>query len=115
MAVTTGTITLYTLATSALALCFGALFPQFDTENAAQIPTSFGGLVFMMASVCLLGLVIALEAQPVLAHVRAHQAGRPLPFSLEVALPFALAAGLCIVTTLSSLRIGLRKVSELET
>jgi len=114
MAVTTGTITLYTLAASALALCFGALFPQFDTENAAKIPTSFGGLVFMMASVCLLGVVIALEAQPVLAHVRAQQAGQPMPVGYDVILPFVLAAALCVVTTLSSLRIGLRRVSELE-
>lgn len=114
MAVTTGTITLYTLATSALALCFGALYPQFETENAAQIPTSFGGLVFMMASVCLLGVVIALEARPVLAHVRAYQADRPLELTLDVAVPIALAAGLCLATTLLSLRIGLRRVGELE-
>src|SRR5467141_1504602 len=40
-----------TFAIGALALSFGALFPQFETENAAQIPTSFGGLVFMMATI----------------------------------------------------------------
>ncbi|MFB3110446.1 MAG: hypothetical protein ACE10G_00260, partial [Gemmatimonadales bacterium] len=44
------TIVLLTLAISALALGFGALYPQFETENAAQIPTSFGGLVFMMTT-----------------------------------------------------------------
>ena len=43
------TITFMTLAIAGLALGFGTLFPQFETENAAQIPTSFGGLVFMMA------------------------------------------------------------------
>src|SRR5690606_33347750 len=59
-----GTIALYTLAASALALGLGALYPQYDTENAAQIPTSFGGLVFMMSSVVLLALVIAVEARP---------------------------------------------------
>ena len=48
------TIVLYTLAASALALSFGAFYPRFDTENAAQIPTSFGGLVYMMASLSLL-------------------------------------------------------------
>ena len=46
-----GTIVLFTLAASAMALSFGAIYPQFETENAAQIPTSFGGLVFMMSSV----------------------------------------------------------------
>ena len=40
-----------TLALAGLALGFGTLFPQFETENAAQIPTSFGGLLFMMAAV----------------------------------------------------------------
>jgi ABC-2 type transport system permease protein len=114
MAVTIGTITLYTLAASALALCFGALYPQFETENAAQIPTSFGGLVFMMASVGLLGLVIALEARPVLEHVRAYQSGEPLPFDLGTALPFAIAATLLVGTTMVSLRVGLQRVSALD-
>jgi len=43
-----------TLAIAAMALGFGALYPQFETENAAQIPTSFGGLIFMMATIALL-------------------------------------------------------------
>ena len=114
MAVSIGTITLYTLATSALALCFGTLFPQFDTENAAQIPTSFGGLVYMMASVCLLGVVIALEARPVLQFVRANQAGVPLEIDLPMALMFAAAAVLCLASTLISLRIGLKRIREID-
>lgn len=114
MAVSIGTITLYTLATSALALCFGTLFPQFDTENAAQIPTSFGGLVYMMASVCLLGVVIALEARPVLQFVRANQAGVPLEIDLPMALMFAGSAVLCLASTLIALRIGLRRIREID-
>ena len=58
-----------------LALGFGALFPQFESENAAQIPTSFGGLVFMMTTITLLGLVIVVEAVPVVSYLRAEQAG----------------------------------------
>ena len=53
-----------TFALAGLAIGFGTLFPQFETENAAQIPTSFGGLVFMMASVALIGGVVVLEARP---------------------------------------------------
>ena len=41
-AVSVMTIALMTLALCGLALGFGTLFPQFETENAAQIPTSFG-------------------------------------------------------------------------
>jgi hypothetical protein len=65
MIVSIGTITFVTLAVAGLALGFGTMFPQFETENAAQIPTSFGGLVFMMSSIALIGLVIVLEARPV--------------------------------------------------
>ncbi len=114
MAISVGTITLYTLASSALALCFGALFPQFDTENAAQIPTSFGGLVFMLASVALLGAVIALEARPVLAFVQASQQGEPLALDPALAGALALAAALCLATTLVALRAGLARVSRME-
>jgi len=114
MGVSVGTITLYTLAASAMALCFGTLYPQFDTENAAQIPTSFGGLVFMMASVSLLGLIIAIEARPVLAFVRANQAGVPLEADLPMALYFGTAAALCMATTLISLRLALRRIQQFE-
>ena len=50
-----------------MALSFGALYPQFGTENAAQIPTSFGGLVYMMSTLSLLAVVIMIEAIPVTA------------------------------------------------
>ena len=58
-----------TLAVAGLALGFGTMFPQFETENAAQIPTSFGGLVFMMSSIALIGLVVMLEARPVYSYL----------------------------------------------
>src|SRR2546426_5071488 len=51
MILSLATIFALTLAIAAMALGFGALYPQFETENAAQIPTSFGGLVYMMATI----------------------------------------------------------------
>src|SRR5687768_10109028 len=41
-AVSVGTITLVTFAIAGLAIGFGTLYPRFESENAAQIPTSFG-------------------------------------------------------------------------
>ncbi|HKH93987.1 MAG TPA: hypothetical protein VKA54_19430, partial [Gemmatimonadaceae bacterium] len=64
-AVSVMTMSMMTLALCGMALGFGTLFPQFETENAAQIPTSFGGLMFMMASVGLIAGVVVLEARPV--------------------------------------------------
>src|SRR5205809_3053906 len=59
-----------------MALGFGALYPQFETENAAQIPTSFGGLVFMMATIALLAAVIFVLWQAVYTYVRAVYEGQ---------------------------------------
>src|SRR5204863_7351702 len=95
MAVSIFTITLMTLAIAGLAIGFGTIYPQFETENAAQIPTSFGGLVFMMASVAVIGGVVILEARPVFAYVAAHTDGSPINF-LEMAVGFGGAALLCI-------------------
>jgi ABC-2 type transport system permease protein len=114
MAVSVGTIVLLTLAIAALALGFGALYPQFETENAAQIPTSFGGLVFMMTTVALLAAVIVLEAAPVYAYLQATRADQPLQISLRLALPFLGVILLCGLATALPLRIGLRRMEQFE-
>src|SRR5512132_350594 len=75
MAVSIFSITLMTLAVGGLAIGFGTLFPQFETENAAQIPTSFGGLIFMMTSIALIGAVVVLEAKPVYSYLSAQAFG----------------------------------------
>jgi ABC-2 type transport system permease protein len=114
MLVSCGTIIAFTLAASALALCLGSYYPRFDTENAAQIPTSFGGLVFMMSGIALLGLLIAVEALPVGAYLRAHQVGEP--FILTGALGGALVAvlALCAMTVIISLRLAAARLDALE-
>jgi ABC-2 type transport system permease protein len=114
MAVGVGTIFLLTLAISAMALAFGALYPQFDTENAAQIPTSFGGLVFMMATVGLLSLVIVIESVPVYRYLSASFNKEPLMVSPLMVISFALAAAVCITATIVPLKIALRKMEEFE-
>ncbi len=114
MLVSVSTMVLFTLAACALALSFGAYYPRFDTENAAQIPTSFGGLVYMMASVLLLGLVISVEAPGVAAVVRREQAGRPLGLGAEVLLPLVWVALLCSTATLVSLRLALARMRRME-
>jgi ABC-2 type transport system permease protein len=115
MAVAVGTVMLYTLAASALALSFGALYPQFGSENAAQIPTSFGGLVYMMSSLSLLAAIIMLEAGPVMAYLRMNRYGG----QLGAILPELLGAGvlvviICITATIVPLRLALRRIEMME-
>ncbi|MEX2157356.1 MAG: hypothetical protein WD773_11020 [Gemmatimonadales bacterium] len=114
MVVSLATICALTLAISALALGFGALYPQFETENAAQIPTSFGGLVFMMATIVLLAAVIVVLARPVMAYVQAVNAGQPVRIDALMVGAFVLAAALCAAATVIPLRIGLRKMESFE-
>jgi ABC-2 type transport system permease protein len=114
MVVSVGSILLLTLAIAALALGFGALYPQFDTENAAQIPTSFGGLVFMMTTIALLAVVIVLEAGPVYAYLQATRAGEDIRPTLGLVLPFAGVVLVCALATAIPLRVGLRRMEEFE-
>jgi ABC-2 type transport system permease protein len=114
MTVSLSAIAALTLAIAALALGFGALYPQFETENAAQIPTSFGGLVFMMATIVLLAAVIWALWQAVYAYVRAVFDGQPVVVDGWMLSWFAVAAGLCAVATVIPLRAGLRRIEQLE-
>jgi ABC-2 type transport system permease protein len=112
-AVSVGTITLMTFAIAGLAVGFGTMYPRFETENAAQIPTSFGGLMFMMTSVCLIGGVIALEARPVYSYLCARTFDTA-PDTSGMVVGFALAALLCLVATFVPLQLARRRLDRLE-
>ncbi|MBL8958478.1 MAG: hypothetical protein JNJ98_01390 [Gemmatimonadetes bacterium] len=111
--VSIGTITLMTFAIASLAVGFGTLYPRFETENAAQIPTSFGGLMFMMSSVCLIGAIIAIEARPVYAYLFARTAGET-PDPTNLLLGFGGAALLCLTATFVPLALARRRLEALE-
>jgi len=111
--VSVGTIALMTFALSGMAIGFGTMFPQFETENAAQIPTSFGGLLYMMASVTLIGGVIVLEARPVYGYLAAQAFQQPIE-PTEMIVGFGLAAALCVAATLIPIRVALKRLEAVE-
>jgi ABC-2 type transport system permease protein len=124
LAVSVVTIILMTFAMAAMALCFGTLFPQFETENAAQIPTSFGGLVFMMTAVLVLGAVVFLEARPVYEYLSVRMAaltatpapaaqGTPVNIS-DAVLGFGLAAAVCLAATFIPMRVAFVRLEAIE-
>lgn len=114
-AVSVGTITFLTLALAALAVGFGTLYPRFESENAAQIPTSFGGLMFMMTSVCLIGGVLMLEARPVYGYLYSKSFGAEgAADPREMLVGFGLAAGLCMLMTFGPLHLARRRLEALE-
>ncbi len=114
MFVSIATITLLTFALSGLAMGFGTMFPQYETENAAQIPTSFGGLFYMMTSIALIGAVVVIEARPVYSYVRqVTYRGGGDPTGMIVG--FGLVAALCVAATLIPLRTAVSRLERGET
>ena len=108
------TVVGYTLAVGGLALGIGTLYPQYDTENAAQIPTSFGGLVFMLLSIALLGLVIVLEALPVIEYLQVATDGSPGQIRLPGIASLILAAMILIAAGMIPVRLAVRRLESLE-
>ncbi len=112
-AVSVLTITMMTFALSGMAMGFGAAYPRFETENAAQIPTSFGGLLFMMSAVCLIGAIIVVEARPVYGYLSARASGAE-PDVTGMIIGFGLAAVLCMIATFVPLAYAQRRLESLE-
>ncbi len=113
MAVSVVTITMMTFGIAGLAIGFGTLFPRFDTENAAQIPTSFGGLLFMMASIVMIGVVITLEARPVFSYLASVSFGSERD-PWEMVWGFGVSAVVCLFATLAPIKLALRRLDVLE-
>ena len=116
LVLTTVTMTACTFALTALALGFGALFPNYETENAAEIPTSFGGLVFMMVAVGYLGAVVVLEAWPVYLFLAAGVADAPVSGGgiRPLVLGVAGAGLLTLLAIVLPLRAGVRRVRTVD-
>ncbi len=111
--VSTFTIVLMTLGIAGLAIGFGTAYPQFETENAAQIPTSFGGLLFMMSAIALIGGVVILEARPVYSYLSSI-AFKTQADPTEMFVGFGLAALLCVAATLVPIQVARKKLEAVE-
>jgi len=107
------TIVFMTFAVAGLAIGFGTTFPQFETENAAQIPTSFGGLLFMMSAIAVIAGVVILEARPVVTYLRGKTFGEP-PDPLAMVVGFSAAGILCLAATIIPIRVALRRLENVE-
>jgi len=109
LVLTTVSMIAMTFALTSLALGFGALYPNYETENVAEIPTSFGGLLFMMAATSYLGLVVVLEAWPVYRYLQGAGAAEG-PDVVPLLLGLSGAALLTAAAVVVPLRLGVRKI-----
>lgn len=109
------TIFFMTIGIAAIGVGVGAMYPKFNFDNAAEIPTSFGGAVCMMVSIAFIAVTVMIEAWPIyqlaLASLRPGRAIAPT-FWL-VAPPMAIVATLTAAVVAVSLRLGIRRLEQL--
>jgi len=110
------TIALMSLALAAMAIAFGATYPKFNSENAADIPTSFGGLLFMMSATAFIGIIVVLEAFPVYQVLWAGSMRQSLTAAHAGGLVLGLGGVLvlCVGVTLVSLRVAVSRIEAIE-
>jgi ABC-2 type transport system permease protein len=72
------------------------MYPRFDTDNAAEISTGFGGLLFMMTAVAYLGAIVVLEAWPVYSVLQSYARGVALSSAQITALSVGLGSALIV-------------------
>lgn len=109
------TLLLVVAAIVSLGLAFGAAYPRLDTQNAAQIATGFGGLVYMVSCLALIFAVIALEAWPVSRLFWSRFAAAPIGGgeSVAIAISFGAVSAVTIVTWEAGRRSALKHLAHL--
>ncbi len=102
-------------AFTAQALAWGVLYPQFESENAAQIPTSLGGLLFMLGALVTLGLVTFAQIWSLRGFIVSGLPGREPRSALpaELWLAAGLTAVLCIAATVIPYRLAVARLSSI--
>lgn len=115
---TLGIVTAFMMAfgITSLGVGLGSVFPRFKYENAAQIPSGFGGVVYMLLTLLFIGAVITLEAWPVYRIFFAQATGKHLPFTgwIWITTAFTLVLGINISAFILPLKIGLRRLLKRE-
>lgn len=105
-----------TLAIVALGTGMGAIYPRFEAENPAQISTGIGGVLYMIASLVVIGATIALLIRPVHHLLMAAIYETPLRLSQwgEILGFCALIAGLHAMVIKLSMDRGVRALDRME-
>jgi ABC-2 type transport system permease protein len=116
MAISLVTVFMMTFGISAIGVGVGALYPKFNFDSAAEIPTSFGGAVCMILSIAFIGIAVMIEAWPIyLLAMEELNPGRVRVPPLWVLAPsLAAVAGLTAAAVVVPLRLGLRRLEQLK-
>jgi ABC-2 type transport system permease protein len=111
------TVFMMTFGITSLGVGLGAVFPKFKHENVAQIPTGFGGIVYMLLTMLFIGAIITLEAWPVFKLFSVQTFGSHLSVLawITVVFSFLTVVSINIVALILPLKIGFKRLTERET
>lgn len=98
----------------ALAVGLGGAYPVFTSENPTQVVTSFGGLLFMIASAVFIAAVLILQAGPVYILLMAHfrETTPHIGQWFWIILCFALSFLISILVVVLALKTGSRRLDR---
>ncbi|MFC1591114.1 hypothetical protein ACFL43_01180 [Thermodesulfobacteriota bacterium] len=110
------TVFLMTFGLSSLSIGFGAMYPRFKYENVAQIPTGYGGLMYMIISVLFICMIVVCEAWPVRIVLMARFYGKELTPSqiLQIVTACVLLFSLSAAAFIIPMRMGLKSLAARE-
>jgi ABC-2 type transport system permease protein len=111
-----GTVFMMTFGIAALGVGLGAVFPRFKHENVAQIPTGFGGIVYMLITLLFIGLVVIFEAWPVYRIFMAQNLGSRITLGgwSAIILSFVAVLVINVLALMVPLKIGLKRLEQRE-
>lgn len=110
------TIFFMTFGITSLGVGMGAIYPKFKHTSSAEIPTGFGGLLYMMYAMGLISLTVVLEARPVYILFTSHALHTNLPrwFYGELSLALFLIVVINSAALVFPLHYGLKNLSSME-
>jgi len=115
MALSLVTVFLMTFGIAAIGVGVGALYPKFNFDNAAEIPTSFGGALCMIFSVGFIALAVMVEAWPIylLAVDTLHPGPLKVPELWVIAPSLTMVIALTVVAVIVPIKLGLNRLEQL--
>jgi predicted lysophospholipase L1 biosynthesis ABC-type transport system permease subunit len=105
-----------TFGITAIGVGLGTLYPKFDYDHVAEIPTSFGGAISMIFSLTFVGAAVILEAWPVYLFALeglnpdALRSGKLWTLAPSLAAVFVLTVGAVIIP----IKLGLKRLEAMK-
>lgn len=110
------TVFMMTFGITSLGIGLGAAFPKFKHDNVAQIPTGFGGIVYMLLTMLFIGVVILFEAWPVYKVFMAQNTGSRISVIgwILIASSCILVVSVNIMALVLPMNIGVKQLTDKE-